>query len=167
MTQVLTQHLKQMEEKLQAMSKEQQEAASEAIRRQQEALDLQMQQQREAYEKKITELMNNSKLDAMERDNATLALQLEELKASQECLMHEYTKVSSHTHTHTHIHTYIHTYMHTCIHAYIHLCRFSCFRAKTQMVESSRCHGAELSETAQAALAVLSGPLFSRNQTPV
>lgn len=92
MTQVLTQHLRQMEEKLQAMSKEQQEAANEAIRKQQEMLDLQMEHQREAYEKKIAALMNNSKLDALERDNATLALQLEELKSNQEILMHEYAK---------------------------------------------------------------------------
>jgi len=93
MMEVLKQHLKQMEEKLQAMSKDQQREATLAMEKQQAQMDLQMQQQKEMYEQKLAEMLNKT-VDETEKRNASLALEIEELKASQATLMEEYNKVT-------------------------------------------------------------------------
>lgn len=93
MMKALTQHLKQMEEKLNAMNQTQQAEMNKAIERQQAAMDAQVAEQKALYEKKVYELQNDPKLCASEKSNAALALELEELKANQAALMQEYNKV--------------------------------------------------------------------------
>lgn len=90
--QVLTQHLKQMDEKLQAMTKEQQEATTLAMAKQQAAMDAQMAEQKKIYEEKLYQLQQDTRMEETEKNNATLALQIEELKANQATLVQEYNK---------------------------------------------------------------------------
>ena len=97
MMKALTQHLKQMEEKLNAMSQTQQDEMNKAIERQQAAMDAQLAEQTALYEKKLYELQNDPKLCVAEKNNAALALQLEELKTNQ-ALDRKSTRLnSSHT----------------------------------------------------------------------